>query len=80
MDFSAYDVALVPMITITVELVKQVFPIPKRFIPLVTILLGQFAAFIYIAPGDPKHAILAGLVMAFSSMGLWSGAKNTIGR
>ena len=40
----------------------------------------QIAEFVYVAPDDPKYAVLAGFVMAFSAMGLWSGTKNIIGK
>lgn len=77
MEFTAYDVALIPVIIALVEIVKQVAKLPGRWVPLLNIALGQIAAFVYVAPGDPKYAVLSGLVMAFSAMGLWSGAKNT---
>lgn len=80
MEFSAYDIALVPLIVIIVEVIKQVAKVPSRWLPLVNIVLGQIAAFVYVAPDDPKYAVLAGLVMAFSAMGLWSGAKNMLGK
>ncbi len=80
MEFIAYDIALVPIIVILVEVAKQIFEVPSRFIPLVNIVLGQVAAFVYVSPNDPKYAVLSGLVMAFSAMGLWSGAKNTLGK
>lgn len=80
MEFQAYDIALVPIIIILVEVAKQIFKVPSRWLPLVNIVLGQAAAFFYVAPDDPKYAVLAGLVMAFSAMGLWSGAKNTFGK
>lgn len=79
MDFTAYDITLVPVIVILVEIVKRA-GVPARWLPLFSIGLGQGGAFIYIAPGDAKQAVLVGLVMAFSSMGLWSGAKNTLGK
>lgn len=80
MEFTAYDIALIPLIVAVVEIVKQTTNIPGRWVPLLTLVLGEIAAFVYVAPGDPKYAILAGLVMTFSAMGLWSGTKNVIGR
>ena len=74
MEFQAYDLALIPMIMALVELVKK-SGLPARFLPLVTLLLGQAGAFVYLAPGDPKKAVLAGIVMALAAMGTWSGAK-----
>lgn len=80
MEFSAYDIALIPLIIALVEVVKQVTRIPGRFIPLVNLALGQIAAFVYVSPDDPKYAVLAGLMMAFSAMGMWSGVKNMMGK
>lgn len=80
MEFTAYDIALIPIIIALVEIIKQVTNLPGRWVPLLTLALGEIAAFVYVAPGDPKYAILAGFVMAFSAMGLWSGAKNVIGK
>ncbi len=80
MEFTAYDIALVPLIVILVELVKQIGKVPTRLLPLVAVIFGQIAAFVYVSPDDYKYAVLAGLVMAFSAMGLWSGAKNVVGK
>ncbi len=79
MEFMAYDIALVPIIIILVEIIKRL-GMPGRWLPLVNIVLGQVAAFVYLAPDDPKYAVLVGLLMAFSAMGLWSGAKNVMGK
>lgn len=80
MEFNAYDIGLIPLIIAIVEILKTSLKIPARIIPLVTIVLGLVAAFVYVSPGDPAQAILIGLVMAFSAMGMWSGAKNTLGK
>lgn len=80
MEFNAYGIGLIPVIVIFVEVLKQVLNVPKRILPLINIFLGQIAAFVYVAPGEPKQAVLIGLVMAFSAMGLWSGAKSTVGK
>lgn len=80
MEFTAYDIALIPIIIALVEIVKQVTKLPSRWVPLINLILGQIAAFVYVSPEDPKYAVLAGLVMAFSAMGLWSGTKNFMGK
>jgi hypothetical protein len=77
MEFQAYDIALVPIIIILTEIIKK-SGFPVRFLPLVTIAIGQVGAFVYVSPNNVSQAILVGLVMAFSAMGLWSGAKNTV--
>jgi hypothetical protein len=76
-EFSAYGIALVPIILGMVELLKRV-GIPKKLSPLVAVILGILAGFYYLAPGDPKKAILFGVVSGLSAIGLWSGTKNTL--
>ena len=76
MEFTVYDIALVPIIVLLVEVIKRL-GLPKRILPILNIFLGLIAAFVYIT-NDPKEAVLIGLVMGFSAMGLWSGAKNTV--
>lgn len=80
MEFTVYDIALVPLIVLLVELVKQIAKVPSRLLPLIAIILGQVAAFVYVSPDDYKYAVLAGLIMAFSAMGMWSGSKHTLGK
>lgn len=80
MEFNAYGIGLIPVIVVMIEVIKVSLRIPTRIIPLVTIVLGMVVAFVYVSPGDPKQAVLIGLVMAFSAMGMWSGAKNTMGK
>jgi hypothetical protein len=80
MEFNAYGIGLIPVIVILVEVIKMSLNVPARIIPLITIALGLVAAFVYVAPGDPKQSVLVGLVLAFSAMGMWSGAKSTIGK
>lgn len=80
MEFTVYDIGLIPVIVTLVEIVKQVTKLPGRWVPVLNIVLGQVAAFVYVAPGDPKYAVLAGLVIALSTMGAYSGTKNIIGK
>jgi hypothetical protein len=75
-EFTVYGFTLVPVILAMVELLKRV-GIPKKFSPIVSVLLGILAGFYYLAPGDPKKAIFLGLVIGLSAIGLFSGTKNT---
>ncbi|HBT19826.1 MAG TPA: hypothetical protein DEA47_00365 [Peptococcaceae bacterium] len=77
MEISVYGISLIPIIVGIVQLAKK-FGFPTRFAPLLSLLLGFTAAFVYIAPGQPKEAVLLGLVMGLSAVGLYSGSKNTI--
>lgn len=80
MEFSAYDISLVPLLVILIQLIKYMAKPPARLLPLIAVILGQVAAFVYVSPDDFKYAVLAGLIMTFSAMGLWSGTKNLIGK
>lgn len=75
-QFSVYGLAPVPVVVGLAELLKRA-GVPKSLIPAVSIVLGLLFAFFYLAPGNPKKAILMGLVLGLSSIGLFSGAKNT---
>lgn len=75
-EITIYGMALVPVIMGLIELLKRV-GIPKRFSPLFAILIGILCGFYYLAPDDPKKAVFLGIVIALSSIGLYSGTKNT---
>ena len=75
-QLTVYGVALVPVLVGLTELLKR-FGLPARFIPLSSLIMGYFFAFYYLAPGEPKKAILFGTVLGLSAIGLFSGAKNT---
>jgi len=76
-QLTAYGIALVPVIIGLSELLKR-FGLPTRFIPLAAMAMGLFFSFFYLAPGEPKKAILFGTVLGLSAIGLFSGTKNTI--
>ncbi len=76
-QLTIYGVALVPVLVGLAELLKR-SGVPSRLIPASAMLMGYFFAFYYLAPGDIKRALLLGTVLGLSSIGLFSGAKNTI--
>lgn len=76
-QLTVYGVALVPVLVGLAELLKR-SGVPGRFIPGSAMLMGYFIAIFYLAPGDIKKALLLGTVLGLSSIGLFSGAKNTI--
>lgn len=76
-QLTIYGVSLVPVIIALSELLKRA-GMPNRLIPVVALTLGMFFSFFYLAPGEPKKAILFGTVLGLSSIGLFSGTKNTI--
>ncbi|TXL65641.1 hypothetical protein FHP05_05830 [Cerasibacillus terrae] len=75
MYFNLYDVAFVPLITGLVQVFK-VAGLPKKFLPLVSLLLGIGGGVFYISPGDLKGGIIIGIVLGLSASGLYSGTKN----
>lgn len=76
-DITIYGMALVPVIMGMTELLKRV-GIPKKYTPLFAILLGVLCGFYYLSPDDPKKAVFLGIVIGLSSIGLYSGTKNTV--
>lgn len=77
MEFTVYDVALVPIIVALVGVLGKL-GVPARWQPLVAVALGLAGGFVYIAPDDPKQAVLVGLVMGLTAIGAYSGTKNTV--
>ncbi|MFS1513608.1 hypothetical protein VQL36_14370 [Chengkuizengella sp. SCS-71B] len=77
MEFQVYDFAIVPIIVALVQLVKQL-GLGAKYQPVLSLVLGVVTGIVYVAPGDPKQAILVGIVMGLAASGLWSGAKNIV--
>jgi len=75
-ELTIYGMALVPVIMGMTELLKKI-GIPKKYTPVFAIILGILCGFYYLAPDDPKKAIFLGIVIGLSSIGLYSGTKNT---
>jgi len=79
MDFQIYGLALVPLL-IAVMAVLTMVGLPKRFVPVISVILGVVIGIIYLSPGDIKQGVIIGIALGVSSVGLYSGAKNTIGK
>lgn len=83
MEYTVFDIAVVPVIVALVSLIKGA-GIPARLAPLLAVVLGIVAGIIYIAPGDLPQGIFVGLTVGLAASGLYSGsravagAKNTI--
>ncbi|MDP5275262.1 hypothetical protein [Chengkuizengella axinellae] len=77
MDFQVYDIAIVPIIVALVHLAKQI-GLSAKYQPVLSLVLGVVTGIVYVAPSDPKQAILVGIVMGLAASGLWSGAKNIV--
>lgn len=76
-DITAYGIALVPVVTGMVQLLKM-SGLPKKYTPITSLILGILSGYYYLAPDDPPKAIFMGIVVGLSAVGLYSGAKNTM--
>jgi len=74
--FEVYGVALIGLIVGLVEVLKKA-GLPKKFLPLSSLILGVAAGTLYVYPTNLKAGIIVGLMMGLSASGLYSGTKNT---
>ena len=72
-----YDVVLIPLIIEIVELLKM-YGMPRRLLPVISLLFGVVGGIIYIYPEDIKAGILVGLMMGLSASGLYAGGRTVI--
>ena len=77
--FEVYGVALIAIIIGLVEVLKRT-GLPKKLLPLSSLLFGIAAGVFYVHPSDLKGGIIVGIMMGLSASGLYSGTKNTIER
>lgn len=71
------DVLLIGVIIGLVELLKALH-VPKKILPLASLIFGLIGGVFYIYPGDPKAGILVGIIMGLSASGLYSGTKSIV--
>lgn len=77
MQFDYEGIALIPVITVLVNLIKKV-GISNRIIPSISIVIGIIFGVIFYGEGDLKKGILAGMVMGMSASGLYSNGKSVL--
>ncbi|PID23256.1 hypothetical protein CSV61_02075 [Sporosarcina sp. P3] len=68
------DMVLIPVIVGLVDALKG-YGLPKKWWPVVSVLLGVGGGVVYVYPGDWVSGVLSGLVMGLSAGGLYSGGK-----
>jgi len=51
--------------------------INTNYIPIVNLIIGLLMGFFYVAPSDPREAILSGLIIGLSSSGVYTSGKHT---
>ena len=74
MNYDYKGIALIPVITMLIEVIKKA-GLPNRFAPLVSIIIGIGFGFIVENNGDIKNAIITGVIMGMSASGLYSTGK-----
>lgn len=75
-EYTAFDIALVPVIIGLIEIAKQV-GLPAKWSPVAAIIIGIIVGCVYVAD-SPAEGILVGLTMGLAASGLYSGVKNVI--
>ena len=70
-----YDIMLIPLIVVLVQIVKYFGFKKKWFLPLASLLFGILAGVIYLYPNDVKAGIFIGVMMGLSASGMYSGGK-----
>ena len=68
------DMVLIPVIIGLVDALKG-YGLPKKWWPVVSVILGVCGGVFYMFPGDWVSGVLSGLVMGLSAGGLYSGGK-----
>lgn len=70
-----FEITVIVAVIIGVsELLKKLEFIPARFIPLLTVVLGTGAGFIWL-DGDIKTKLFYGIVIGLSAAGLYDQSK-----
>lgn len=75
MDFQVYDISIVPLIMFLTKLAENL-GLPKKFCPLVSLILGIIIGIAYFAPNNILKGVIIGIFLAASSVGFYSGTKN----
>ena len=74
MDYDYKGIALIPLVTMLVDVLKRA-GLPSKFAPLMSIILGVIFAIVFQNNGDIKSSIITGLVIGTSASGLYSSGK-----
>lgn len=77
MEFSYEGIALIPIITVMVNLIKRI-GLPNDLAPFVSIAIGIVFGIMFLSNGNIKMGILAGIIMGTSASGLYSSGKKVV--
>jgi len=72
-------IAIIPLLIGVLEVIKRL-GVNKKYIPIISLLLGIGTGILLFADGDLKAGIIKGIYIGLSAVGLYSGAKNTVER
>lgn len=75
------EIMAIVVSAIIIGLVKlsETLGVPKKFLPLVALVIGVILSVVYLGQGDIKKGILIGIWLGLGAVGLHSGIKNTLG-
>lgn len=73
------EAVLVGVIVGLVEIIKR-SGVPDKYSPIVAIFLGVISGVLYLSPDNYLNGVLQGIILGLSSVGLYSGTKNLIGK
>lgn len=79
MDFTVYDIGLLPLI-IGLVAVATTLGLPKKLAPVLALVLGILSGVVYLAPDNAAQGVLVGIALGLASVGLYSGTKNVTGK
>ena len=71
------DIVLIPVIIGLIELLKM-YGLPKKLMPIFSLILGIAGGIFYLFPHDWRSGILGGIIMGLSASGLYSGSKTIV--
>jgi high-affinity Fe2+/Pb2+ permease len=74
MNFDYKGIAIIPIITVLVDVLKKA-GLPAKFAPLTSFIIGIVFGIVFQNNGDIKNGIITGLIMGMSASGLYSGGK-----
>lgn len=70
-------IAIIPLLIGILEVVKKL-GINKKYVPVISLILGIGIGIALFAAGDMKTGIIQGVYIGLSAVGLYSGTKNTV--
>lgn len=75
MDFKMFDISVIPLIVFVTKVIVGV-GIPKKFTPLISLILGIGLGVAFYAGESILKGVIIGVFLASSSVGFYSGTKN----